>query len=191
MSYRDSRFQRPNPSITKRLLLARGHHCPHGAHRLCCLRPLLWPRNLASEELLLLLRVRTAIAMIMEEATTTSKQRKSNFLNPKGFPKKVLKDSLRTFQKEKIFALLLLTGLLKAPNSPLFPPGEYAKRCYIEALASIWPNPKAQTIKCPKRTVHGTHYYKSRECKNLRLSFQAFQVVCTTFEVPTQKVSIS
>ena len=114
------------------LLLARGHHCPHGAHRLCCLRPLLWPRNLASEELLLLLRVRTAIAMIMEEATTTSKQRKSNFLNPKGFPKKVLKDSLRTFQKEKIFALLLLTGLLKAPNSPLFPPGEYAKRCYIE-----------------------------------------------------------
>ena len=104
LSYRDSRFQRPNPSITKRLLLARGHHCPHGAHRLCCLRPLLWPRNLASEELLLLLRVRTAIAMIMEEATTTSKQRKSNFLNPKGFPKKVLKDSLRTFQKEKIFA---------------------------------------------------------------------------------------
>ena len=67
-----------------------------------------------------------------KDDSTTSKQRKSNFLNPKGFPKKVLKDSLRTFQKEKIFALLLLTGLLKAPNSPLFPPGEYAKRCYIE-----------------------------------------------------------
>ena len=54
------------------------------------------------------------------------------FLIQKDSPKKVLKDSLRTFQKEKIFALLLLTGLLKAPNSPLFPPGEYAKRCYIE-----------------------------------------------------------
>lgn len=74
------------------------------------------------------------LAMIIPTKTTRRLPSKENptFLIQKDSPKKVLKDSLRTFQKEKIFALLLLTGLLKAPNSPLFPPGEYAKRCYIE-----------------------------------------------------------
>ena len=75
------------------------------------------------------------LAMIIPTKTTRRLPSKENptFLIQKDSPKKVLKDSLRTFQKEKIFALLLLTGwATKGSKFSSFPPGEYAKRCYIE-----------------------------------------------------------
>ena len=124
-------------------------------------------------------------------------ERKENptFLIQKDSPKRSLKTRWEPFKKKRSL-LLLLTEATKGSKFSSFSPWWICKKMLHRGSASyseasIWPNPKAQTIKCPKRTVHGTHYYKSRECKNLRLSFQAFQVVCTTFEVPTQKVSIS
>lgn len=57
---------------------------------------------------------------------------------------------------------------------------------------SIWqPNPKAQTIKCPKRTVHGTHYYKSRECKNLSFISGTLHNVWSLPQKVSSKASIA